>query len=250
MTQNGINQAYYTACGGFGLPGITYVNANQVVSSSGQNQIYTVPSGRRALISRVDCNAQSNVTANCCFNNGGTYYNGGGPQTSLTAGTPKNLISTIPLILDAGEILSIALSSALSVNVWPQIIEFDADSALKSGKFLNAAAGNNLVYTVPAGKTMIALDKVLNHGGASATGFGNLSSSTQMYWLYVPNGQSVGPTFRISNTATPSGGATTGGTMVQSATRFPSMNAGDMIYVNANAATGGCAYFNYLEIPV
>lgn len=249
MTQNAINQAFVTACGGSGLPGMILVNANQVISSSGQNQLYTVPAGKRALINRIDCNSQGSVTANCNFNNGGNYFNGGGSQTGLTAGTPQNLIKTIPLILDAGEILSVILSSAVSVNVWPQIIEFDAIAPLKSGKFLNCASGNNLVYTCPAGKTMMALDAVLNHGGVSATGFGQLSSSTQLYWMYVPNGQSVGPTFRISNTATPSGGATTGGTMVQSATRFPSMNPGDMIYVNASNALGGCAYFNYVEIP-
>ncbi len=249
MIQNAIDQLFYTACGGQGLPGITYINANQVVSASGQNQIYTVPAGRRALISRVDCNAQSSVSAGVCFNNGGSYFPGGGSAVSLTAGTPQNLMTTLPLILDAGEILSVVLQSALSVNVWPQIIEFDASAPLKSGKFLNCANGNNLVYTVPAGKTMIALDRSLNHGGILTTGFGQMSSTTQMYWMVVPNGQSPASTFRISNTVTPSGGATLAGAIAQSNTRFPSLNPGDMIYINASNALGGCGYYNYLEIP-
>lgn len=247
MTQNTIDQTFITACGGVGLFGMSYINQNQIVSASGQNDVYTVPTGRRAIISGVFCNSQSSASSACCFKVSGTYYNGGGPSVSLTAGTPQNLISTLPLILEAGETLSVFLTSAVSVNVWPQIIEVDANCPVKSGKFLNATSGNNLVYTCPTGKTAMFLDQKLNFGGISATGFGNFSSTTQMYWMYVPNGQSPASTFRFSNTATPSGSSSFGGTMVQSATRGPSMNAGDMIYVNANSTNGGCAFFNVVE---
>ena len=134
------------------------------------------------------------------------------------------------------------------MNVWPQIIEFDAASPVKSGKLLNLVSGNNLCYTVPAGKTACFLDTKLNFGGISATAFNvGASGSGQSYFQYVPSGQSPGSLFRISNTVTISGTASFGQS-ASSATRGPSMGPGDMIYANCSVTNNCCAMFNLIEM--
>jgi hypothetical protein len=248
MTQNVIANSFVLGNSGFPLPNMSYVNANTVVSSSGQNNIYTVPTGRRAIISSINCNSQGTVNAAPAFQNSGTYYNAGGTTSSLTAGTPLNIVLTIPLILDAGEILSIELSGAVSVNVWPQIVEFDANSIVKSGKFLNLASGNNLLYTCPAGKSMCILDKNLNFGGISATAFNvGASGGGTSYYMLVPSGQSPAAGFRITNGVTVTGTANFGQSG-QSNSRGPSLGAGDMLYANCTATNNVCAMFNYVEM--
>ena len=248
MTQNVIGNTFVVGNAGFPLLNMSYVNANAVISSSGQNNLYTVPTGRRAIVTSIYVNSQGSVNAAPSFQNGATYYNAGGTTTGLTAGTPQNIVLTIPLILDAGEILSVELSGATAVNVWPQIVEFDAASSVKSGKFLGLASGNNLLYTCPAGKSMCILDKNLNFGGVAATAFNvGASGGGTSYYQFVPSGQSPAAGFRITNGVTVTG-TTHFGQSASSNSRGPSLGAGDMLYANCTATNNVCAMFNYVEL--
>lgn len=244
MTQNVINNLFMLANAGVALLDMSLVNVNQVVATSGENDLYTVPAGRRALISNFYVNSQGSVSATPHFKNSGTYYPGGANATSLTAGTPQNLMLLLPLILDAGETLSVLLSSATSVNCWPQIVEFSNKSPVKSIKFLNLQSGNNLLYTCPAGKTACCLDPYLNFGGASATSEGSITASGTIYFQFVPNGQSAGTGFRISNNIN-----TSSGINASSVTRAPSFGPGDSLYVNSTASSNVVAFVNIVEIP-
>jgi hypothetical protein len=245
---NAINKRFILANAGIPLVNMSFVNAFANISTIGQNNLYTVPAGYRALIPHIIANAQASSTANVSFQNSGTYYNAGTTLTSLTAGTPLDLINLGPLILESGEILSVILGSGSgTVNVWPQIILFDNSSPLKSVKTLNLVSGNNLAYTCPAGKTAIITDRNLNFGGISATTISNTGSGLACYYQYVPNGQSAGSGFRFSNNVTVSGTGITGGTASSSATRGPSLNAGDSIYVNCAGSLAICSLFNLVE---
>lgn len=250
MTQNAINNDFILANAGAPLLDMSFVNANAVIAISGQNDLYTVPAGRRAVIPAVYCNSQGSVNANVQFKNSSTYYNAASTLVSLTAGTPQNIKSLIPIILEAGEVLSVILSGAISVNCWPQIIEFSSTSVLKTAKFLNLVSGNNLVYTCPAGKTAMILDTKLNFGGASATAFSAVGSSLACYFMYVPNGQAAGTGFRFSNNVTPGSSGVTGGAGASSATRGPCLTAGDAIYANCAGSLAMCAILNILENDV
>ncbi len=247
MTQNAINQNYMTVNAGTALLDMTLVNANAVISTSGQNNLYTVPVGRRALISAIYCNSQGSVNATPTFSSSGTYYNGGGSQLSLTAGTPQNILQTVPLILDSGEILAVFLSGAVSVNCWPVIVEFASNSGVKSGKAVNMVSGNNLCYTCPSGKTACILDRNLNFGGISATAFSIQSSTSSNYFQYVPSGQSPGSTFRITNNVSVSGTSTNFGVASSSASRAPSLGPGDAIWANCSIGGASVALFNVVE---
>ena len=250
MTQNAISNSFLTANGGIPILDPTFPNANQVVSSSGTNDLYTVPSGRRALIGAFMAQVQSStLTATMMFKVSGTYYNGGtSGQTLTSTAKPGNLALTFPLILEAGETLAVWLSSALSVNCWPQIIEFSNVSSVKSVKTLNLTATNVLCYTAPSTKKGFILDRRLNWGAPGAFVYTSTNgSSTSCYAIYLPNGQSVGTAFRIGETIAIAG-ANAGGTASASISAGPVVAASDAIYVNASAANNACMLMNVAEL--
>lgn len=247
-TQNVLDNRFLAANGGFPLVGLSVINANTTVSSSGFNDIYTVPSGRRAIITTIWAICQSStVSATAAYKNSGTYFNGASPSVSLnSASTPQNLLTLIPLILESGEILSIYLASAVATNVWPVILEVDNSCVIKSSKTGPLVAGNNLCYTCPAGKTALLLDPRLNWGAPNATAIGAIGTANATYLQYVPSGQSPGSTFRITNNVT--SGTTGGGSSASSVTRGPTLNAGDMIYANAANSLQTQVIFNVAEL--
>lgn len=247
--QNILNNNFLTANAGFPLPGLQVINANQVISSSGFNDIYTVPSGRRAILTSMWAVTQSStVGATPAYKIGSTYFNGAGGSVALSTTTPQNIVSLIPLILESGEVLSVYLASAISVNLWPVILEVDNSCVIKSSKTGPLTSGNNLCYTCPAGKSALILDPRLNFGAPSASAIGAIGSANATYLQYVPNGQSPGSTFRISNNVT--SGTTGGGTSASSVMRGPSLNAGDMIYANAASSLQTQVIFNVAELSL
>jgi hypothetical protein len=250
MTQNNIDQTFLLANGGMPLLDPTFPNSNQVISSSGMNDLYTVPAGRRALIGSIMAQVQSStLTATMMFKVSGTYYNGGTiGQTLTSTAKPGNLALTFPLILEAGETLAVWLSAALSVNTWPQIIEFSNVSPVKSVKTLNLTATNVLCYTAPSTKKGFILDRRLNWGAPGAFSYTTTNaSSTSCYAIYLPNGQVVGTAFRIGETVAVAG-ANAGGIAASSVSSGPIVASSDAIYVNATAANNACALFNVLEL--
>lgn len=250
MTQNSISNSFLTANGGMPLLDPTFPNANQVVSSSGMNDIYTVPAGRRALIGAFMAQVQSStLTATMMFKVSGTYYNGGTiGQTLTSTAKPGNLALSFPLILEAGETLAVWLSAALSVNAWPQIIEFSNGSSIKSVKTLNLTATNVLCYTAPATKKGFILDRRLNWGAPGAIVYTTTNAgSTSCYAIYLPNGQVVGTAFRIGETIAVAG-ANAGGISSASVSSGPVVASSDAIYVNATAANNACMLMNVSEI--
>ncbi len=250
MTQNVISNSFLLANGGIPLLDPTFPNQNQVISSSGTNDVYTVPAGRRALIGAFMAQVQSStLTATMMFKVSGTYYNGGtSGQTLTSTAKPGNLALSFPLILEAGETLAVWLSAALSVNLWPQIIEFSNVSSVKSSKTLNLTATNVLCYTAPATKKSFILDRRLNWGAPGAFAYTSTNvTSTNCYAMYVPNGQAAGTTFRIGETIAIAG-ANAGGTASASISSGPLLASSDAIYVNASAANNACLLLNVMEI--
>lgn len=254
MTQNSINNFSRGINAGIYLPNMKYAVAKTNVATAGNNDIYTVPAGKRAAcFNTFFYNASAGtVGLSPTFKVSGTYYNRGGPGNSSSAGTSGNMLLS-SIILEAGETLSYWASTTGAINTWSSVVEFDNTAIVKSVKTLNMATGDVLLYTCPAGKTAFVLDN--NLGFSSTSGIFGIYFSNQLttpgtttYLYFVPNGQVVGATFRISSAQSYFGTATTFGNGLASGGANPTLVAGDRIYCNNSVASGSNVFFNVLEI--
>lgn len=125
--------------------------------SVGDNDIYTVPANRRAIISGgVISNftgGGGSVAAFAEIKHNGVYYRASGTanaqdQDIAFSGAP------IPAILfEAGDTFAVNAATTSGGYGTFEIIEFSANSALKSSNIYGLSNGNNTVYTCPPGKT-------------------------------------------------------------------------------------------------
>lgn len=129
---------------------------------AGDQALYTVPAGKKALV--VDLWVTNPTAGSITYFPKLTTPNGtfqiGASVTEGAAGIGHNygnngtLGRSIPIVLNAGEIFIIN-SSALGMSVWVSVIEFDASSALSRWDIQTWVNGNNVLYTHPAGKTVV-----------------------------------------------------------------------------------------------
>ena len=122
---------------------------------AGDNDLYTVPAGRRCYIT---------ISQNCFFNPtgaaistqakvkvDGTYYTMTGTNVGANAGiTLSNIGGAI--VLEAGESFAVSTAAA-GLNVRMQAFEFSADTPFFSPRLYSVTAGPNTLYIVPEGKT-------------------------------------------------------------------------------------------------
>ncbi len=212
------------------FPGSKFV-AYQASLNIGDTDIYTVPTGRMALIG--GWHAYNNSAGTIAYfpevKVSGTYYRQGA-NGSLTTGSYQNT-STTPILLQAGDTFAMNVATTSGLIVTPSILEFDASAPLKLARLLGWATGDNTIYTCPAGKvatlgclivasnTFIAQGYVA--GGPNATATFNL----------VPSGGTPGLTNRIS--ANVNTGTSTRQPLAQFITG--SLVAGDFLYMNISA---------------
>lgn len=191
---NNINDYLTMLPGGTSLPGVTYPLASINGCIIGDNDVYTVPAGRRALV--LDPYywnpTVSTATLRTNWKIGGVYY----PlifTTSLGASAAFNSFGPVGIVMEAGESISVNSNLAL-VNFWFNIVEFDNKSGLKTAKLTTLISGNNVIYTCPTGKTSTILSDMGTLGSftSSSLFFTNNSGSTITYsgWA-IPNGSSA-----------------------------------------------------------
>jgi hypothetical protein len=220
------------------MPNPTFPKAYVNSTINGNNDVYTVPANRVALV-------HSLVVANFGVNNpnyfpqfksGGTYYQWA--ATAAVGATPSAaaVINIITVLLTAGEILSLH-ADAIGMSAWFTVFEFDAATTnITRGFITSLANGNNTLYTVPAGKTSRVMPRI---GGASAAGnlggiviIFNISGGPRTYVLYaVPSGGSTGVTNELSSSAGVASGSALNGVVPNN------LSAGDFVVVNTDAGT-------------
>ncbi len=220
------------------MPNPTFPKAYVNSTINGNNDVYTVPANRTAIVyGLVVANfGANNPNYYTQFKSGGTYFQW--TAAAAVGATPANSanIGVGVFLLAAGEILSLH-ADAIGMSAWFDVIEFDsATTNITRGFITSLANGDNTLYTVPAGKTARVMPKI-GVGTAANLLFGgvlifNVSGGTITYTIYaIPSGGSKGVTNEIAvlttvanltlNTAFFSGG----------------LGTGDFILVNASAGT-------------
>jgi len=219
------------------FPNPKFINGFVGNAGSGDIDLYTVPTGRRAMAFGISqFHSGADTTGFSQVKIGGSYYRLG---SNLTLTTTASQMQSSPgffngYIAEAGETLAVNLTAA-GLNIWFRIIEFDNTSPLRTVKKIASwSAGDNTIYTVTAGKTGLIF---ITPSTATATvqgsiTVGNSSGSTRTYNGYlVPNGGSSGATNQFLN-------ATTLTNNNGSPYSLPAcLNSGDFVVLNTDAAT-------------
>lgn len=162
-----------TAFQGLPLTNASFPAIRGYALALGNVDLYTVPAGKRLLVISGGGMNPTTTPANIVWyfevKISGTYYR---LMTSITTvatggGGTNTSSGSIDYILEAGEVLAVN-SSALGMNLSASVVLFDATSPMRSVKLIAPASGDNLLYTVPAGKTAWLLGTNGAIWGASA----------------------------------------------------------------------------------
>jgi hypothetical protein len=182
---------------------------------------FTNPTGNA---SNVACDAEAKIS--------GVYRHFDFVAINSIPGTFGSTSALAPFLLHAGETFSVNTNNA-GLSVWPYIVEFDASTPIADARLLSFSAGNNTVFTVPAGKT-------ISFGGmpSSSTGpmrgkvwYFNLSGATRTVQInVVPSGGSPAVGNAIFN------GGINSDAMAQPL-MYGGLAPGDFINVNVDAST-------------
>jgi hypothetical protein len=217
-------------------PNAAFISSIKTFSSTGNNDLYTCPANKRAIITEMTVfngHATNSSTLVPMLKIGGVYYPAG-PSTSIIAQSTGS--RSVTYVLEAGEIIAANMTQQ-PFNVVVSIMEFDNTSNLKSAKLTTSTltSGDNTVYTVPNGKSALVLNNTLTMCSGTQGTFtaGNNSGGNVTYkWNVVPSGGSVGTTNQMSASTTISTGAGSSQTL----TGF-TIGAGDFISVNLSSGT-------------
>ncbi len=214
-----VNEAVAIPRSVFEIPGhfpqCSFPPAYVIGAASGDNDLYTVPAQRKALIQDF---IVTNVSGGAIsyfpqIKIGATYFAIGKPLTEANNGFGHNYgmsqaNNSQPIVLNAGEKFSVNCSGA-GLSIWANIIEFDAYSPLSRADIRNWIAGNNTLLTVPVGRTIHIGSlgfTVSNNPSTTIQGinyFNNSGGSRSFTGIYiVPSGGSPAGnnTFATANT--------------------------------------------------
>ncbi len=186
------------------LPGLKFPSAFVSGAGSGNIDMYTCPTGKRAIVTYIIAynTAGTSTTIFPNLNVSGTYYRIGGAGSVAAGGNGQVLNLSAPtssvIILEAGEKIGVNTTQA-GCNLFANIMEFDNTAPLKTSKVVSMGNGNNTIYTCPAGKKAVILDQwvALNLSLKKLYYFNNSGSSNSIVWYAVPNGGSTGATNQL-----------------------------------------------------
>lgn len=211
-----------------------------VALAIGDNDLYTVPAGRRAVIMSGTGYNTTGVSVNVypTLKVGGTTYRLSG-NTSI--GALSGGAITTNFIYEPGDIIG-ANASGVGINYDAVIVEFDETSPVKTARVLDTINGVSTIYTLPAGKVAYPLSNNISTAAATVNYCGTTGTPTLDFHLV------------------PSGGVTNGGNQLTSASAVvanqrtnPSFNAalrtaGDSITVNSTGV-GAIVFVHISEFP-
>lgn len=236
-------------------PNVSFPAANVKNAVSGNNDLYTVPSGRKAVV--LDYLATNNTGGTIQhypqIKISGNYYRIGATQSDNPATLGHNYgmsgSRSAPILLNAGESFAVN-ASAVDLAIWAMIIEFDDSSLLARADLRTWSAGNNILFTVPAGKTVAMGFPGLtsaNQPAQNITGvlyFNNTGSSRTISAIYfVKSGDSPG----VQNQVAAPGSI---GDKTVFSKNFPcNLEAGSTVVIALDsAAAGSFAWVNYIAL--
>lgn len=237
------------------LPNAKIVDSYKAFALPGaasQNDIYTVPAGKRALLCSFSVSNASGATASTfqpTVKIGGTYFKLNGVTASIAAGAGTGVNAIEPYIAEAGETYSILQTTNTTFFIVAQIIEFDATSSLKTVKVTGPASGDNLIYTAPAGKSAwlvghtflgagYALQAVIGVAMMNATG------ALTGFLNYLRGAAAASTSNRICGSTTFAAGVVT----ITIGVNFVSVASGDSLSLNLSGANAsGMAWVNLIE---
>lgn len=246
------------ASGAFGIYGVympnpTYPPAYMINSvSMGNVDVYTVPSGRKALLLNLTStpNAPFGGAINIymAVKIAGSYYRLSNANNNGSQGEDLAFNANVGIrVLNAGETAAFNADNT-GISAWLHLVEFDASSPLRSVTLTSFVAGNNTLYTVPAGKTFEVLQDYGNIDGRhtlrSKVNYSNNSGGAVFTAVWaVPNGGSIS----VYNQIGPSGPQGPG-TFGYLCSLYGSLAPGDFIVVNVtSSAAGQMAWMNIIE---
>lgn len=222
-----------------------YIDAKGASLVTGDTDLYTVPTGKKALFfghSAFNASA-GNISYYFQIKVSSTYYRITS-VTTLATGVRTTLSDATVIVLGAGEILSINTATTNGLNILTRVVEFDATlNGIKTSRILALSNGDNTLYTVPTGKTALLL------GGADMISSNqvlvmNDSGANRTYNVYiVPSGGAAGTSNKVEAANTIADNVAT------SFTCLTTLNTGDFIVVNTdNGAATQTAWVTYAEI--
>lgn len=227
------------------LPGLTNLKIKQLrIRTSGNGTFYPVdelgnstpPVGKKWLIwSKYINNYDPANQASASYYellslNGLTYRVSA--TTSLTYNTMTSTIES--MILDSGMSRGVVVSAGV-VNMCINVYEFDATAPLKTVFMVSPIVGDNILYTVPAGKSALLLpvntNPLLLNSTPQVAGFNTVTATVTWYYYFLRAGEVVGITNRFCQSANQSG------VNKISATVYWAGSAGDSLVFNMSTAT-------------
>lgn len=149
MIANAINLCSGWPVESFSFTGAKYRGVYGANLSAGDNDLYTVPAGKKAQFMNITFYNSSGTgrVATPQIKISGTYYQ---VTFAPTVGSLGVATSQPSIIANAGEILSVNLATgATGFNIRAVVIEFDDSVGLKSARVLSLASGNNTPNLVP-----------------------------------------------------------------------------------------------------
>lgn len=212
-------------------------------AGAGNIDIYTVPSGRQALVMvspRVYNTSGSSINVYAQVKISGVYYRLSS-TVSVASGALSSLTMTLPFILNAGEIFGIN-TSASGINCGFGIMEFDTNSKIVRGQKLGFSS-NNTLYTCPAGKNAFEIRKTITYGDFYALFSNGAASSTTITVYNVPSGGSAGNSNEVTSSSISSNSVNT------SMYVGCSLTAGDSIqFTSSVTSSASSAFVNLIEV--
>jgi len=218
--QNNING------GTFGVQGyisgaILYPNVFGSALVMGDNDLYTVPTGKKAMLVGYSVFAPSlAVDYYPTLKSSSVYYRLAATVTAAAA-TAASVTIASPVILSAGETFAVNTATNDGLNIWLRVIEF-TEGNFKAANILGPANGNNTIYTCPTGKSAIFVHPTVNTDPAIL--LSNDSGGTRQYNVTIA-GNDMCATENTANNA------------VRVKSYVFTITAGDTIVVSTNSAT-------------
>jgi hypothetical protein len=229
------------------IPGVApNLKAKSIFGSAlaaGQNDLYTVPAGRRLFVIQVNGfqTAGASGTINLQTKVGGTYYS----MTGNIATTLNTFVAvtSASMALEAGETLSV-FTVGTTINVPVAAWECDAAGCnVKSARLFGTAAGANLIYTCPALKTAISLGVNFIQQGPAFEVVNDASGAHTFQAFFVPAGQAADLAHQITQSASVAASA-----RLNFNTSY-NFAAGDALYITPSANSAAqVAWINILEL--
>lgn len=210
--------------------------------STGYNDLYTVPSGKKAFV--LPHYRFFNASASTIFPYiyvdiaGSQYIIYGG--SNLSSGDDRVIKTGQGIVLNAGEKIGVNVGLANGLNAFFSVLEFDDSTPLYRADAFNMSSGQTKMYTVPPSKSAKMLSDLDN---TSLIGLFNNSIASADYIFYtVPFGGSPGITnqcvrqFSVSNYS------------FLGLDFFDTLTEDDEVWIETNSANSGQhAWFNYWE---